>query len=114
MRSIIHLSTFLVLLAPLCSLAQHSAQPAEEEHRYHFTVQGELSLEHEKILLEAMLGFDPRMHVNMERPDALMKVLAYQPIEPRSIVELAARFGVALEQRPVRGHAPPLTVSDKD
>ena len=96
--------SILILLA-FCTLpaaAQDAVALLEEEHRYQFTVPGNLSPYTEKVLLEAISGFDPRMRVDIDRPINLMKVLAYQPIDPQAVVSLAAQFGVVLTPRRIR------------
>ncbi|MCC6939582.1 MAG: hypothetical protein IT226_15295 [Flavobacteriales bacterium] len=96
--------TGILLGALLCELplfmsAQDVNQLIEEEHRYQFTVSGAIDAQAEKIMVEAISGFDPRMHVDIDRPYNLMKVLTYQPVDAEAMVVVAAQFGVTLSTR---------------
>lgn len=88
----------LLLPAAFVGRAQQLAF-IEQEHRYQFQVAGEVSPQTEKVLLESMSGFDPAMRVNIDRPTQLMHVLAYRPLEPQAVVDLATQFGVSLTYR---------------
>lgn len=102
MRNIGRFTLLLLTCCTLNAVAQDAVQQVEEEHRYQFTVPSDLSTYTEKVLLEAISGFDPRMHVDIDRPINLMKVLAYQPIDPQAVVSLAAQYGVTITQRRTR------------
>lgn len=95
-------NTILLALAmalPAALRAQSADVLIEEEHRYQFVLQGEMSPYQEKLLVEQMAFSDPRMRVDVDRPQHLMKVLAYRPLDPQSIVALAAQQGVSLAPR---------------
>lgn len=87
------------LLFSADSKAQGAEAFTEEEHRYQFSLTAALSAYDEKLFLEAVSGFDPRMKVNIDRPSRSMKILAYQPIDPQQVLNLAAGMGVGLAPR---------------
>ncbi|MBK6343405.1 MAG: hypothetical protein IPF41_12665 [Flavobacteriales bacterium] len=87
------------LLISANAKAQGSTPIIEEEHRYQFSLTTALSAYDEKLFTEAVSGFDPRMKVSIDRPSRLMKILAYQPIDPAQVINLAAGMGVGLAPR---------------
>lgn len=87
------------LLFSVDTKAQGTAAIIEEEHRYQFSLTAALSAYDEKLFLEAVSGFDPRMKVSIDRPSRSMKILAYQPIDPQQVLNLAAGMGVGLATR---------------
>lgn len=86
-------------------LGQQANVPHEEEHRYHFHLDNPVSAYSEKVFSEALLGFDPAMRVLFDRPYAQLKLLAYQPVDPQSVINLAGQLGISL--RPRRTHLDP-------
>ena len=84
---------------PAALRAQSKEAIIEQEHRYQFTLNGEMSLYQEKVLVEQMSFSDARMRVDIDRPQHLMKVLSYRPIDPQSVVELAAQQGLSIAPR---------------
>lgn len=101
MRTIFHLIGFLLLQAPFTLAAQGQQVLLEEEHRYHFIVQSDMGPAVEKELMSAIADLDPRMRVNIDALTHVMKVLAYQPIDPGAVITIAAQLGVALQAQAV-------------
>ncbi|MBK9175444.1 MAG: hypothetical protein IPM46_03725 [Flavobacteriales bacterium] len=106
MRWTIGLVLFIICaLQPMRGLGQQAAVPHDEEHRYLFHLHNEVGAQNEKLFSEALLGFDPAMRVLFDRPYAQLKLLAYRPVDPQSVISLAGQLGISLS--PKRTHADP-------
>lgn len=100
-----------LLLCAVCALrpttvrAQQIEAHQEEEHRYLFRLDNAVSPYNEKLFSEALLGFDPAMRVLFDRPYAQLKLLTYRPVDPHSVISLAAQLGITLSAK--RSHLDP-------
>ena len=99
MRTMTHLIFCLLFQVPLIAAAQDQHPLLEEENRYQFTAPDTIDPAIAKSMLGAITDLEPRMHINIDHADHLIKVLAYQPIDPEAVVAIAAQFGVTLINR---------------
>lgn len=80
------------------------------EHRYSFRFAQLPSAYQEKLMLESIHGLDPEMRTVVERPEAMLRILAYRPLSEQQIMQVAAQQGVSL--RPQRATIDPLPESE--
>ncbi|MBK6369454.1 MAG: hypothetical protein IPF64_06385 [Flavobacteriales bacterium] len=96
MHYLYHFIVILLFSVPFTAAAQESPN-GEEEHRYLFTFPTNVDAATEKVFLEAVSGFDPRMHVDIDLGDETMKLLTYEAIDAEAVVELALQLGIMIE-----------------
>lgn len=104
MKTLRRLIAIALANAPIALLAQEGS--IGSEHRYSFRLAQLPSAYQEKLVLESIHGLDPDMRTVMERPEAMLRILAYRPLDEQQLVQLAAQHGVAL--RPQRATVDPL------
>jgi hypothetical protein len=84
-------------LAGLCAEARAQDDPPDgEEFRYRFEIQAAPNAYDEKLLLERFAGLDPEMHADIDRELLTLKVLAYRPLEPSTLIAQAADAGLIM------------------
>lgn len=109
MRILGHLITIIVLATPFAGA--HAQALHEEEHRYQFTLQGTVDPATEKQLLAAIADMEPRMHINIDHAEQMMKVLAYRTLYPEAIIDIALQYGVVLVDQ--RSDPAPIGVNEE-
>ncbi|MFN3875384.1 MAG: hypothetical protein ACK4L7_05695 [Flavobacteriales bacterium] len=105
MKTLRLLAALAIAAAPTALLAQQRA--IGFEHRYDFRFDQLPSAFQEKVMLETIHGLDPEMRTSVERPESMLRILAYRPLDEQHIVRLAAQHGVALSPAISRTEANP-------
>lgn len=96
---------FMATLAP-GAWAQEAVSAVREEHRYQFALHSSITDYQEKVMVQQITGLEPEMRVNIDREAHVMKILAYQAIDPQEVIDLAAQNGIAIGHRRRLAEAP--------